>query len=488
MQKRILSLLLAAVLVFGMFPVGATALQTTAQTIYAVQATSLELDNKLTEAEWTATAAITAEAGSGSISAVWDNVNLYLGITTDVAKVTVALGEKSVEAVPVNGVAEFAVPWSALGVTLTDLYQTISGLQITLAGEGGSVICEANVVLTSMTANDIDCSALSKSDAAKGMTVAADSISWNVSGTGVSQSYITNVPFMDHSKDILLTQTVKIDSMPVGTGYAVNESNASDDCYYFWLSDVQAVEGSSFRCTVYRADEEGNLYIRIHKDRAANANDNAGVSLGKKLGDTFQLATLWRKDGGAEVYVDGKLILELDNGTTVLNRYLGNKSYRFAYKNGAGHSAQLTVSDLVLTVSGAETVLDTIAPADVLKGMDLSNITEDMVLPATFTSAVVGDIALTWKSSDPSVLSDAGKITRGMKDQAVQLSLYVGDELLWTVDVTVAGNTVQLEIVGTEELAMDGIMDELCWTDVHSIVQAAELTARFSFPKYHREF
>ena len=71
MQKRILSLLMAVILVFGMLPLGVMATQTAAQTIYAVQAVSLVLDNKLTETEWTATAAVTAEAGSGSISAAW---------------------------------------------------------------------------------------------------------------------------------------------------------------------------------------------------------------------------------------------------------------------------------------------------------------------------------------------------------------------------------------------------------------------------------
>ncbi len=465
MQKRILSLLLAVILVFGMLPAGVMATQTTAQTIYAVQAVSLALDNKLTETEWTATAAITTEAGSGSISAAWDDTNLYLGIATDATGVTVALGENSVEAVPVNGVAEFAVSWSALGVTLTDLYQTISGLQITFAFSNGSILCDANVVLTSLTANDIDCLALSKSDAAKGMTVTSDSISWNVSGTGVSQSYMSNVPLLDHSKDILLTQTVKIDSMPVGTGYAVNESNASDDCYYFWLSDVAAVEGSAFRCTVYRADEEGNLYIRIHKDRAANASDNAGVSLGKKLGDTFQLATLWRKDGGAEVYVDGKLILELDNGTSVLNRYLGNKTYRFAYKNGAGNSAQLTVSDIVFTVSGATTVWEGVSAESVLFGMDLHNVTENILLPQTYTVDIIGDVSLTWESSNPAVLSNSGVVTRQDKDTTVTLNLYAGEKSLGSVEVTVLGMEPTYRILAVNGTPVeDDKLADLLWT------------------------
>ena len=109
MQKRVISILLAFVLVFGMIPFGSATAQETAQTIYAVRASSLSLDNNLTEPEWTATAKASSDAGFGSIGAVWDSTNLYLGISTDAVKVTVAAGGKSVEALPVNGTAEFSV-------------------------------------------------------------------------------------------------------------------------------------------------------------------------------------------------------------------------------------------------------------------------------------------------------------------------------------------------------------------------------------------
>lgn len=53
----------------------------------------------------------------------------------------------------------------------------------------------------------------------------------------------------------------------------------------------------------------------------------------------------------------------------------------------------------------------------------------------------IGNAQVSWVSSDESVISSEGKVTRGDENVTVTLSLYMGDELLASYDVTVLKNT-----------------------------------------------
>ena len=65
--------------------------------------------------------------------------------------------------------------------------------------------------------------------------------------------------------------------------------------------------------------------------------------------------------------------------------------------------------------------------------------TADLPLPAIYSHAVLGDIPLTWTSSNTDVLANDGKVTcpSGTENQTVQLTLSVNGKQFWTVDVTV---------------------------------------------------
>lgn len=482
-----LALFLAFSMMVGMLP-GNMALASegdggsSAQTILAVQANgTITDDDTLSELAYTDTAFIEASADgapSGSVAAAWDTTNLYLGITSKSAdSVKVELGSKTVE-VPslTNGVAEVVIPWDEAGIALWRYDQVIQGLSVTLTDSSSvSSAMIAKVQLTTFTATDVDFSKMTKNEekntgALANMTVYEDQIIWDVEKSGYSQVYTTNDGRMDHTKNILLTQTLKIDALPVGTGSVVDDTHASDDSYYFWFSDKKAsTTGTGVWCNIYCADAEGNLNLRVNLN-AGNDDSKTGeaVSLGKKLGDQFQLAFLWNADDSAVVYVDGKMLCTVENATIGATNSWGARMFRFAY-DASGNNASITLSDAALAVTGASSTLGIMNVGNVLT-MDLTAVSANLNLPATYTDTTFGDIPLTWQSSDPSVLGHDGTVTRpadGVK-KTVNLSLVINGETLWTTPVTVLG--AETVYVGTADaITMDGVLDESAYTYFEAI-------------------
>lgn len=481
MKKRMFALLLAISLIVGMMPeIFALATEKT-QTLLAVQAEGISVDQVLSEPVWTETAAVEADgAPCAGVAAAWDKDRLYLAITSgNAASVSATLGSKTVAAPLADGAAELAIAWKDAGITLTDYNQVIEGLKITLNSGSASSETTLRVKITSLAATDVDLSKMTKNGITKNLSVTAQRVVWASNEAGLAQLFTVKDSRVDHTKNILLTQTLKFDALPVGTGEVASNTAASADAYYFWLCDTPVAKtGSGLWCSIYCADAEGNLYLRVNLD-AGNDKTKSGapVSLGKKLGETFRLAVLWNADDSAAVYVDGKVVAEIEKATVRATAGWGAKMFRFAY-NASGKTASLTLSDVALSTSGRASVTDSMTKAELLGSVDLTAVTGDLNLPAVYHDAVFGDVPLRWVSSDERVLGANGKVTcpRGTESKTVQLSLAVYGKTVWSADVTVlpAASDVSVNAVCADEITVDGSVNEKYYTQFEAIAAAAE--------------
>ena len=476
MIKRAVALFVSVVMILGLFPATPVIAAGEPQTLTAIQTDGVTLDNDLAELIWAATANIEAESAGkpcGSISAAWDITNLYLGISTEnTSSVSATLGTKTVTAAPSDdGIAELQIPWSEAGVVLRDFGQLVTGLSVTLTGESGSSSADAIVKITSMTPNLVDFSQMGILPAGTtGITVAPTQASWDTTAAGQNRLWKQGYAFADHTKDILLSQEITIEDLPIGDGTYTNDQTAND-CYFFWVTDQKAANnntnpnGSGFLCTIYRADEDGNLFIRVYHTDKDTSNADAGVPLGKKLGDSFQLGVLWNADNSAVIFVDGKIVSEMENGTTTKTNAMGQKCIQLWYNGSAeGGHAKFTISDFVLRTAGLSSITEAITQSAVLGDTDLSAVTENLELPAVYTDSTFGDVPLTWTSSNPAVLAPDGTVTRpvGTESVTVTLTLSVYGNELWSVEVTIlpASASENLKASCADEIVVDGNLNE----------------------------
>ncbi len=476
MKKRIISLFIVVALILGYIPIQIAQATGTTQVLLATKAGTFLQDNSLSETFWAKTACIeSSSAGmpSASVAAAWDSTNLYLGLATDnTTSISVTLGEETVDATPSSsGVCELAISWQNAGITIQDYNQIVTGLLITLEGNNSSYEnVTLGVKITSLSANSVALNQMTKYPTnTSGISFSASQAIWNTSSAGVTKLYKTGYSFADHNKNILITQTLTIDDLPVSEGKFNNDQSA-EDCYHFWLSDAQATnnttnaDGSAIFCSVYRADTTGNLYMRICNDRTI-ANNSAGVPLGKALGDTFDLSVLWNADNSAAVYVDGQAVYTLQNATTAKTRYMGAKCLQLLYNaTAAGKHAEFTVENVVVHTSGATTVTESITQNALLGSTDLSAVTTSLELPSVYFDQTLGYIPLVWSSSDTSVISNFGAVTRpadtNSRTATLTLSVYEND--LWSANVTVlpSSGTDSIAVNCADEITLDGVLNE----------------------------
>lgn len=138
--------------------------------------------------------------------------------------------------------------------------------------------------------------------------------------------------------------------------------------------------------------------------------------------------TYTESNAAAALYVDGELI---GSGSVTPGKgdiYAGATFW-------AADAAEGVMDELFFDNSRAIT-------ADEVKNMYTELALKNVKIPAkTITDldlpTTIGNAEVRWTSSDESVITNDGKVTRGDKNATITLSLYKGDELLGTFEVTV---------------------------------------------------
>lgn len=142
--------------------------------------------------------------------------------------------------------------------------------------------------------------------------------------------------------------------------------------------------------------------------------------------------TYTEKDGIGSLYVNGELA-----GSSTVTVGSGNIYVGATY--WSADAPEGTLDEIYFNDSEA---LSEEAIMEMYTNLAIQNVSipertiSDLDLPNA-----IGNAQVSWVSSDESVISSTGKVTRGDENVTVTLSLYMGDEFLASYDVTVLKNT-----------------------------------------------
>lgn len=373
-------------------------------------------------------------APTGGLNAYWDKTNLYIGaVYANAAALTVT----------VNGVAkEFAldaaststtvtIPLSEVGVALTDYNQT-AAFKAVLTGDGGTAeTAETSLrfVVPDTLLYDVlaDSAALESNDFAGSKGTGTAVID---TADGTASSYITKLTgdLVFPEGGLLMTQTIKVEAMPITEAKFYGVENATSRArtsaangYSYLMIDRTTNEGfagnwgNTVSCTLHNVDAEGNLSLVVVTDIDAPEKDVV-VPLGVKVGDTFKLDTYWRADNTVEIYVDGELKATVQDAVFLNNESMGSATQScvwLKHKLQAAGTTKMTITDVVVYQGGYASIQEEITQETIqaLLG-DVSQVRGNIELPATVTSQYLGELPLTWESSNTAVINNNGEVTR----------------------------------------------------------------------------
>ena len=173
--------------------------------------------------------------------------------------------------------------------------------------------------------------------------------------------------------------------------------------------------------------------------------------LNKEVGDKFSIAVEWTKEDTLKLFVDG-VHLNTFNCTghwdaSVANASLVVNMCPLFAPNSVADNYDVSITNLAFgKVHNEIGILEQIAFEDIRGGNRLPNaISADLTLPNSITNGQLDKTyGITWTSSDPSVISHDGKVTRPAKGIApVTLTAKLANGETKTFDLTVYGLRVE---------------------------------------------
>lgn len=438
--------------------------------------------NPLVYTAWREQNVYIAVSGIGSAS----SMSLQIGETSWTVDLTTGSSSSNgLTAAVKDGTVEMKIDMAAAGIAIAD-YQEVRGFQITLTGNGVNAALRSDRSLlrfSTIYVNQINMSTAGDRD--DGVTVTENGAIFAPTGTElVGVYYYLSASDVDHTNDLYVEQTLNITNMPADGGLG---GSASGTGYFFWVSYSNT---ASAVCCVF-SDESGNLTLQVRPDGNKNGNVWAkDFTLNRKQGDTFKLGLLWQPDDTVSVYVDGVLIGSQEYVNTYNSGMHGNNTVCLLYQHTTASSVCVKVSNLALTSMKTtySSIKEELTVQNILKGMNLNGVSTDLDLPTSCKTAYLGEVALEWSSSNPSVLSNTGVVKQPAGVAAtVELTLKVNGEVLWSVPVTVlpasalADQTITvLDVPFTAEtVTVDGKVTEEGWNLNTKVLNGNAATGKF---------
>ena len=184
-------------------------------------------------------------------------------------------------------------------------------------------------------------------------------------------------------------------------------------------------------------------------------------------------------DVAAKYYVNGMLVAEILDAKEINEAGLfGTANYNniqfiaFGTEDGP---VDAVISGLSVTrnqLLEAPEPLDAVNKEAIFGNIDFNHIQHDLELPTEFVTVNGERFQLTWSTSDASVITNEGKITRPLEEAtSATLTVYVDGEALWSVTVKV--DPLSVEEAESPEyvdaafskapIVIDGILDEEGW-------------------------
>lgn len=453
---------------------------------------TMNLDGNLTEGAWALTKGFTTQSGdnapSGMLGALWDADNLYLAASfQNATTLEVTVNDVTKTFALTGSTFEGSIAWSELGVTLTDYGMTMPITAMLKNDSGTASLASVPIDLYLSGTVALHMNPLNNKTSNTGFTLGDGSISLNGGVAAGSIFMAMNLSEMDHTRDMLFEQTICIEEMPVSkpTGNGPYEANG----YTFRLALTEPAANTKW-CSVLNGTiynrEGGNLALTVFCTMFAESDNT--VDLGVKLGERFTLGMLWKADDYSaghtenniiEVYVNGVKIKEIAAKNPRAQSY-GDHAMVLRYPQAG--NVNLTVSNVSITDPGYTSLAQEFTSASVFAGVDLNNVTSKLNLPTTFASKYLGNVAISWESTNESVIATNGTVTRptGKVGAYVKLTAKSGDKELWSVDVYVpaensqdVNSPVPLWVANSDkDITVDGDLTEEGWSLSQSIFAA----------------
>ena len=399
-----------------------------------------------------AAGAVSATLGGETKTATADGLTVLAFENTEITE----YGQKVALSVAVDGEAV----WAAEG-ELT-INQVVAGVA-TAIDNGKAVIKGGNVIREGQSATIV-------STQASPMFDNKNCAYWIYNNADLANAY-------DTSLDMLQEQIIRIDQMPIGdqTGTFVSGDGGKYQAWgYTIMFETPSVVTSGsydfFTALIY-PDAENNLFLRALK---SDKEGSEPVALGKKLGEEFKLGLLYGTDNSLTIYVDNAAMATMDNMRVTSGKVYGSAimlKYMDPVTQTEGKAdASITVKDVTLTkvdTLDLVNVEEEITKAAIFGNINLDNVTGNLPMNETFTTAYLGEKALRWTSSNESVIATDGTVTPNKAaNKKVTLTVYLGDsaEALWSVEVLVPAASPAINALLSEEaVSVNGELRENAW-------------------------
>ena len=497
MKKRLLSLIVAAAMLFGMLPAASLGVnaEAAAPVHTAVYAESVTVDGALNE-PWVLTSKLTGNGASRAFGTLWNRDALYLAVekaasdteavitinekelTVTAAGVTYGNTPLTAAAVSVgNGCWEVKLPWSDLNVALSDFNAALSA-EISVGGASWS----GTVVVSSLTRYEANLRTFNAGHIAAGD---AENLEYEeldsgfrmtnkYSGTGSNVNTKTRMYSYDYMEDhplegetLVLEYDFRADAMPeyVAPG-DIKTIDSLNPCYGYTYYTANNM-GKGF-CAGITNTTDG-LYLCFN---GVTGEEIHAVKLNKQLGETFRVRTERDALGVVRTYVDDVLVDTIE-GTSVPNGWgrMTNVLVVNLWSGSEFHPTEDQANDVDFTVSNLrygctyDDLLKDLSFDDIRGGNTAEDlISSDLILPATYTHPMLGcTYDLTWSSSEPALIAASGKVTPGLADTEVTLTVAIDGGLgEKTFDLAVPRRFVTAYFT-EEPFKVDGKLDEYSW-------------------------
>ena len=521
MKRRMLAFCLAFVMVLGMIPTFALAEESVASTEHlAYYAANVTVDDAINETDWYLYGKMTdSETGaSRAFDVLWDQNTLYLAVkgAANDELVVESAEYDFYNSYGISGDAEIAIDMGNFGGAVTD-YGRVIPLELSVLGDDGTSVWSGNVTLSSAS-RDQAITGWSQSYPASNATNLKTDILPD-GGLNFSRKYgngsnttaydaaiykILNNGTYATSDNLEMTSMefdFRCDSMPeynslsyLSGGYAARGFSMS------YTDGVNNPETNRPDCVSFGiTNANGTLYAMIG---FGYTNKVAAVSTGKGLGETFHVQLITTADRAVQIYIDGQLLRTVEGG--VINTYplggdnsasipairLANYGYPGldGMKADGSDDVDFTIWNVKMGETCGDSVLDPLNWDTIRKNnADPGSVESDLYLPTVLSNDRLGDIALSWESTDEAVVAWDGTVTPGVEDRTVTLTATaVSSGKTKTFEVTVPAKSIEATLVD-EEITIDGELTEDAWKvagsrefEISSGLEAGKLYAAWS--------
>jgi len=439
----------------------------------------MTIDGKLNEKIWRAYQPI---FGTDKLALVWDFNYLYLAISGSNAKNISNLklnGQPVSETGKLDGnVREMKILLSSVGIKAIDFMRSYE-LSFTLGGKtwSGELIFDTGTFTV-----------VKPGSVVYGATKSGNSAFLNTenstSGTRQGTMWNTTKLTSQNGFTTIIELDVKVDYMPNNHGEPSMGRQFANGGISITIRDEDTNLGENGlgdeALLVGFVREKGQMMLMYWEDSidafVYEPVEDYGTGRYHLRVEYFYYAN---DDVTAKYYVNGMLVAEsLDAKELAKNGYFGTSGSNVIQVFALGSATGPVKAEVTnLSVSQNRNIelpepLDALTKDEIFAKLDLNHIQQDLNLPKEFVTVNGERFKLTWITSDSSVVTSEGKVTRPLDEaSSATLTLIVDGEEIWSVTIKVdpmslceAESPANVDAAFSKApIVIDGILEEEGW-------------------------